>query len=136
MKFLARWWPVLAAGALILFATGLVTLSLSIQSTAHETARAAQRSFPGDEVEALLRLVESEAEPLDARNHAVWALGQLGDPRALPVLRRHDTGGPCDHGRFICQDELRKAIDGCSGRTKSLPRFIVRWVGGSRTAAR
>lgn len=48
---------------------------------------------------------------LSARNRAVWVLGQLGDSRALAVLERYYTGGPCEHGRCLCQLEIRKAID-------------------------
>lgn len=124
-SFLRRWWPVLAAAVVTVAVAGVVGLGLFIQSAAHDQARAARRQFPGDEVEALLALVQSERHALSARNKAVWALGQLRDSRALAVLERYYTGGPCEHDRYLCQYELKKAIDACAGRTWSLPAFIV-----------
>jgi hypothetical protein len=82
-SFLRRWWPVLAAAVVTVAVAGVVGLGLFIQSAAHDQARAARRQFPGDEVEALLALVQSERHALSARNKAVWALGQLRDSRAL-----------------------------------------------------
>ena len=120
-SFLRRRWAVLAAAAATVAVAGVVGLELFIQSAAHDEARAAQQQFPGDEVEALLALVQSERHALGTRNRAVWALGQLHDARALAVLERYYTGGPCDHGRYLCQYELKKAIDACAGRTWSLP---------------
>lgn len=116
----------LAAAGIVVVAAGVVGLGLFIQATAHDDAQAAQREFPGDEVEALIALVQSDGHNLRTRNRAVWALGQLRDARALPLLTRYYTGNPCDHGRYLCQYELKKAIDGCSGRTVSLPAFIAR----------
>ena len=52
-----------------------------------------------------------------AAAQAVVALGQLGDPAALPVLERLATGRDCDHARDVCQKEVRKAIEGCRGAT-------------------
>jgi len=49
------------------------------------------------------------------RNHAIWALGQLGDKRALPSLEKLYTGEPCDHSKYVCQYELKKAIKLCRG---------------------
>jgi hypothetical protein len=47
---------------------------------------------------------------LRERGMAVWALGELRDRRALPVLKAHYTGGKCDHATDLCQYELGKAI--------------------------
>lgn len=44
---------------------------------------------------------------------------------AVAVLERYYTGGPCEHDRYLCRYELKKAIDACAGRTWSLPAFIV-----------
>ncbi len=64
----------------------------------------------GECVEALLVKVQNEQIPLTDRNKVVWALGQLGDNRALPILNSLYTGEKCDHEKFLCQYELRKAI--------------------------
>jgi len=71
--------------------------------------------YQGNAVSALLEYVDSKEHSLLKRNRAVWALGQLGDPMALPVLNKHYTGSSCDHARFLCQHELRKAIKLCKG---------------------
>ncbi len=112
-----RWWPLLALGLAVLVVMSFLALGLWIQIVARDAGTVATKEFPGDRVEALVRLVESERRPLSERNRAVWALGQLRDPRALPVLRKYYTGRPCDHARYLCQSELRKAILLCEGKT-------------------
>jgi hypothetical protein len=78
-------------------------------------SEAALHDQPGDAVLALMTYVESPNHTLRERNRAVWALGRLRDPRALPLLERHFTDRGCDHGRLLCQHELRKAIALCLG---------------------
>jgi hypothetical protein len=73
------------------------------------TAAEARALAPGDSLEALLAVVESADRPLAERNRAVWALGQLGDRRALLVLDRHYTARRCDHESCLCQREIKKA---------------------------
>jgi len=63
----------------------------------------------------LIAYVKSEDHSLRKRNLAVWALGQIGDKRALPVLNQFYTGGPCDHDHYLWQGELQKAIKLCQG---------------------
>ena len=64
---------------------------------------------------ALIEYMNSESHPLKERNRAVWALGRLRDPRALPALEGVYTGDLCEHARFLCQYELEKAIKRCGG---------------------
>lgn len=71
-----------------------------------------------DCVEALIRQLDDKNQGFRARNHAVWALGQLGSDRALPVLKKYYTGiiptkEPLD--MVISQYELKKAIHLASG---------------------
>lgn len=70
-------------------------------------------------VEELVSLLESGRGSFEKRNRAIWALGQLAEPRALRALEALRTGIPCktpcrkdDH---ICQYELDKAIRWCRG---------------------
>jgi hypothetical protein len=116
---LVYWWPLLTAGAVLLLYGGFAGLVWRVQADAHEHGARATEDFPGDEVEALSALVQSQQRTLAERNHAVWALGQIGDSRALPVLETFYTGQPCQHDRFICQKELRKAIDRCRGKNRA-----------------
>ena len=55
-------------------------------------------------------LEDEEGHSLKERNQAVWALGQIGDPSALPLLKKYYTGEECRHDKFLCQWELEKAI--------------------------
>ena len=112
---LARWWPVAVAAVIGIVAVGLGSLFWMIRSGVAEDVARAQRDHGGDRVEALMAFVDSDRHPLPERNRAVWALGQISDPRALPVLRKYYTGAECQHAMFLCQYELKKAIDNCAG---------------------
>jgi len=130
------WLPVVVVAALVLGYSALSGLVWWITADAYQRGAKAMREFPGDEVDALAALVTSETRPLSERNRAVWALGQIGDGRALPALERLYTGVPCDHARYLCQYELKKAIEKCRGEHQPpawLP-FMPRRTAG--TAAR
>jgi len=73
----------------------------------------AQGEYGGDCVEALSAQLEDESKSLKDRNRATWALGQMGDERALPVLSKYFQGGDykCDHEKELCQYELEKSIN-------------------------
>jgi HEAT repeat protein len=115
-------------GALICFTllfVGYLCICFSIRSSVKEISAKAVQEYPGDRIEALMTYVESANHNLRQRNRAVWALGQIGDSRALPVLEKFRTGKPCDHDSTLCQGELRKAIKACKGSfnaTAWLPR--------------
>jgi hypothetical protein len=102
----------LAIGVFIIFA-GYLFLSYQIGQSVKQTSQNARQQFPGDRVEALMSVVKSEGSSLGEKNKAIWALGQLGDQRALPLLKDQRTGQPCQHGRLICQREVEKAIRHC-----------------------
>jgi hypothetical protein len=62
-------------------------------------------------------------------NHAVWALGQLEDPRALPVLEKHYTGKECNHWRDICQETLQIALRHLRHQDNNgFESFLWRWM--------
>ncbi|MBI4893764.1 MAG: hypothetical protein HY821_24310 [Acidobacteria bacterium] len=96
-----------AAGCLALGAVGLEGY---IGVTAYRLSQQASERFGGDRVEGLIQQVECTSCAMKERNLAVWALGQIGDQRALPVLREHETGKACNHTKELCQHELTKAI--------------------------
>ena len=81
-----------------------------IGSGVRSFSRAAQAQFPGKRVEALIAMVDCESCDMRDRNHAVWALGQLDDPRALAVLEKYHTGEECDHVHRLCQKTLGIAL--------------------------
>ena len=115
---------VLTAGVvcLVLAASALGVLRWRIQSSLDDWCATAQAAHPhpGDDVAALMAYVQSDQHSLRKRNHAVWALGQARDPRALPALEPFATGGPCNHDRQLCQRELKKAIALCKAETPNL----------------
>ncbi|MFH1426331.1 MAG: HEAT repeat domain-containing protein [Candidatus Kerfeldbacteria bacterium] len=110
---------------LYLFAVGFGVLfllflsgSLIIGNSVQEQCRDAQERYDGDCVEALIQLLDDEDNSYADRNHVIWALGQLGDERALPMLEKYYTGEiperePYDAG--ISQYELKKAVNLASG---------------------
>ena len=113
MQILTRAWKIsvwvlgIVAGILVVLYLGA---SLMIGLGVIGTSRGAMAQFEGDRIEALIALADCENCTLEDRNHAVWALGQLKDKRALPILYKYRTGKPCDHSRQICQYEISKAI--------------------------
>ena len=51
----------------------------------------ASNKFESDNIEALISLIQSDEFSFKQKNKAIWALGQIGDRRALPLLRKLDT---------------------------------------------
>lgn len=116
---IAAWILGITAGILVVVYLGAsFTIGLGVNST----SRSAMAQFDGDRIEALIALVDCENCPLKDRNHAVWALGQLKDKRALPILYKYRTGKPCDHSQYICQYEISKAIRWAEGNSYMLPQ--------------
>ena len=112
---------------------GIILLSLWIELGVKKVCRVATQKYPGDKVEALMMSVETEergyrAHLYSVNNHAFWALGQLGDKRALPFLKKLSTGKPCDHETNLCQGEIKKAINKLETNGFNLPKFLFRGV--------
>jgi hypothetical protein len=96
----------LAAASLLLLAGIVVSIRYGLQRVSDD----AVARFPGGRAEALIQLVDCGECRIRDRNQAVWALGQMVEARAAPVLRRHYDGRPCDHHARLCQYELGKAL--------------------------
>lgn len=107
----------------ILFIEGLI--GAGILQVSHK----AMAQFRGDRIEALISLVNCETCNLLDRNSAVWALGQLRDKRALPMLYKYRTGKPCNHSTSICQYEIAKAVKWTEGNAYMFPQVwrVVLW---------
>ncbi len=115
-RWLARWKKIsicVVLACLALLGVSYVLLCLYIGAHVKSMCAEAMQEYPGDRVEAVIAYVESESHSLKERNMAVWALGYLGDKRALPVLKKHFTGTSCEHDKYLCQRELGKAIKKC-----------------------
>lgn len=122
----------LAVGALVVWVVGFAVSLRVIFRGVKTTCEAAQGRYPGDHVEALMSLAGSEQATFIERNRAVWALGQIGDRRALPLLRQLDTDEvqpkPLDASKYIVQYSVEKAIRQIEGGF-SLTRWMYRWSG-------
>lgn len=118
----------------LLICVAVITLlSLSIELGLRKLCEAATQEFPGDKVDAVMMSVESTQYGYDdrlysANNRAFWALGQLGDQRALPFLRNLVTGEPCDHETNLCQGEIKEAIHKLEEDQFNLPSFLWRGI--------
>ena len=115
--FHGKHWRKITLAAVSLPIVGFLVLCVAIGFGVRGAVSNAQSRFPGDPVSALIAVATDEQEGISERNRAIWALGQLGSPEALPVLESLATGGSCDHDRLICQKEVSKAIEACSGGT-------------------
>lgn len=107
---------ILIAGSLFTFMF-IVTCTL-IGLSVSQKCEVAQDRYQGDCVESLISYLDDEENSLRSRNSAIWALGQIGDERSLPVLEKYYTGNIPDREPIdgvISQYELEKAIDLVSG---------------------
>lgn len=105
-------WYILGVGVLFFLFIFFVSCTLIGYGVKKQCA-AAQNKYGGDCVMALTDLVANKSSQY-GKNDAIWALGQLGDKRALPFLEKYDTGekikGREKWAEGISQYELRKAI--------------------------
>ncbi len=83
-----------------------------------EKCQIAQSKYQGDCVEALTLYLDDNANDTRTRNSAIWALGQLGDNRALTTLQKYYSGynkERCNLSRELSQLMLKRAINLASG---------------------
>ena len=118
---------------LLVCVVGITLFSLWIELSVKKVCAAATQKYPGDKVEALMTFVETKensyrANIYSANNHVFWALGQLGDKRALPFLKKLVTGESCNHETNLCQGEIKEAIHKLERNQFNLPKFLWRGV--------
>ena len=115
MKIKTLWrhgWQIGAVGfsiVLLFFMIGCSWIGYEVKIA----CEGAKRYKEGDCVEALMAVVDDEKMGFWERNRAIWALGQLGDERALQVFEKYYIGEIPEReplGEMISQYELRKAI--------------------------
>ena len=103
----------LAILGLSLFVMLFVVSSTWIGYTVKNLCLAAEDAYGGDCVEALSIQLRDESLDYGARNTTTWALGQIGDQRALPVLESLFSGQVPARESWegeLSQYELRKAM--------------------------
>ncbi len=108
---------------LFVFILGLNFIGYGVK----EQCKIAQDRHDGDCVEALMQCVDDEDNGYYSRNSAIWALGQLGDERALPILKKYYTGYTgerTNRNTTLAQLELKRAIGYMEGNL-NIPRFFL-----------
>jgi HEAT repeat protein len=115
MKLWKQPWRRIAAALVVCLGLGAVITGVVIGHQVRRAVAAAQASEPGDPVEALLAVATSPRYDVAVRDRAVWALGQLGDDRALASLTELAAGADCDHTNGLCRYGLDKAVALCAG---------------------
>ncbi len=106
---------------LLFFVVTCAWIGFGVKNQCQEAKREYGREFAGGEiscVEALINILNDEKKSYRQKNSAIWALGQLGDSRALPFLESYYTGQipPRESlDKSISQHELKKAINLTSG---------------------
>jgi PBS lyase HEAT-like repeat len=101
-------------GISILFLLFIIT-SVQIGMGVRNKCKLAQAIYSqNDCVDNLSLFLDDDSQTFRVRNSAIWALGQLGNSKALPILQKYYTGNipkrePYDDG--ISQHELKKAIN-------------------------
>ena len=96
----------------------LVISALIIGRAVKNKCHEAIKLNSGDCVSALIKVLNDDSNSFRERNSAVWAMGQLGDRKALSYLRQYYSGNipkreSLDKG--LSQYELKKAINLASG---------------------
>lgn len=104
-----------------LLALGLIALTLFFLYTSWiigqhvaSACKEAQVDYGTGCVDALVETVRDESNSFAARNHAIWALGQIGDQRATDALLSLYTGDiPArePYNETLSQYELKKALN-------------------------
>ena len=125
-----KWGGIFAVFCIVLFLViavpELMVAELMIGPAVKSFSQTAQAQFPGKRIEALMAMVDCESCSLWDRNNAVWALGQLDDARALPVLEKYYTGAKSG---YLSPDTLRIALRHL--RHQDINRFesfLWRWM--------
>ena len=96
-----------------------------------EQCQHASRQYGGDCTSSLIALLQDEKQSYRSKNSAIWALGQLGDRRALPILEELYTGNIPDReplDKTISQYELKKAVNLARGDFNATA-FFWRYLG-------
>jgi len=109
------YWAVLGVGFFILM---FLITSTWIGVSVEEKCKVAQGKYLGDCVDALIETLDDGDNSYRERNGAIWALGQLGDKRAMETVEKYYTGDipsrePYDEG--LSQYEMKKALNLING---------------------
>jgi hypothetical protein len=130
-KRVMRWLAYGATGLAVLGAVAVGALALwvrqGVSGECRKACAAEKMEYPRQQAEALIAYVRDARTALREKDRAVWAMGYVKDARVLAALRGMvANGGQCDHGRYVCQYEVKKAIDKQTGARKVAPMLLAR----------
>ena len=81
--------------------------------------------YPGDKIQALINVSKNQSSCTKDKTRALWALGQLGDRKALPYLVENFDG---IEETDICIYEAQFAIEKIQDESFNLPGFLWRAI--------
>jgi hypothetical protein len=109
----------------IIFIIVLLVVTYKVESQVQETCKMAVSVYPGDNIQALINVIKNENTCTRDKSKALWALGQLGDKKALPYLIENFNG---IEETDICIYEAQFAIEKIKNESFNLPGFLWRAV--------
>lgn len=109
----------------IIFIIVLLVVTYKVESQVQETCKMAVSVYPGDNIQALINVIKNENTCTRDKSKALWALGQLGDKKALPYLIENFNG---IEETDICIYEAQFAIEKIKNESFNLAGFLWRAV--------
>jgi hypothetical protein len=118
-----KWLKIIIGLVLLILLILLFSSTYYVEYQVQETCNLATSIYPGDRIQALLKVAESHASCNEEKSRALWALGQLGAKEALPYLvENYDGVKETD----ICIYEAQFAIEKIQNEQFNLPGFLWR----------
>jgi hypothetical protein len=108
-----KWLGIGLLGLAVVGVLIFIITSLWTGSDVRRYCKNAKKIYQGDCVTVLSELVIDNSVPYRDRNHAIWALGQLGDRRGLTYITKFYTGKKQESispDNELSQYEMGKAI--------------------------
>jgi hypothetical protein len=109
----------------IIFIIVLLVVTYKVESQVQEICKMAVSVYPGDNIQALINVIKNENTCTRDKSKALWALGQLGDKKALPYLIENFNG---IEETDICIYEAQFAIEKIKNESFNLAGFLWRAV--------
>ena len=103
----------------------LLIVTYNIENQVQETCKMAVSIYPGDKIHALINVSKNQSSCTKDKTRALWALGQLGDRKALPYLVENFDG---IEETDICIYEAQFAIEKIQDESFNLPGFLWRAI--------
>jgi hypothetical protein len=107
-----------AVSILVILICSFFAIYIWIDQNVKKNIDFAKQKYSGTAEDALIAyLLDTTNSPRDRSQIAIWTLGQIGSPKALPIMRglyKNDPEGKTCYGRHdqvLCQYEIYKAIN-------------------------